>query len=299
MREPLVFLLQLLITGIAVGGVYALMALGFVLIYKASNVVNFGPGELVLFGAYVSWATILQMRFPLSIALPLTLLTSIALGLIIERGVLRPLIGQPIISVIMVTFGFASVIRGVLNMVWGSDTRPFPALFSSVPFHLGPVPVSPVHLWSFVIVILLLGCFSLFFKLSLTGTAMRATADNQQVALSLGVSVKRMFALSWCIATVVSTLSGIILGSVRGGVDFSLADLGLKVFPVVILGGLDSVMGAIVGGVLIGVLENLSGGYLDPIFGGGVKEVAPFAVVVVILLFRPYGLFGKPEIERV
>jgi branched-chain amino acid transport system permease protein len=231
MSEPLVCMLQLLITGIAVGGVYALMALGFVLIYKASNVVNFGPGELVLFGAYVSWATILQMRFPLYVAFPLTLLTSIALGLIIERGVLRPLIGQPIISVIMVTFGFASVIRGVLNMV--------------------------------------------------------------------GVSVKRMFALSWCIATVVSTLGGIILGSVRGGVDFSLAELGLKVFPVVILGGLDSVMGAIVGGVLIGVLENLSGGYLDPIFGGGVKEVAPFVVLVVILLFRPYGLFGKPEIERV
>ena len=299
MNEHLVFMLQLLITGVAVGGVYALMALGFVLIYKASNVVNFGPGELVLFGAYVSWATILQMRFPLYVAFPLTLLTSIALGLVIERGVLRPLIGQPLISVIMVTFGFASVIRGGLNMVWGSDTRPFPALFSSQPFHLGPVPISPVHLWSFVIVLLLLGGFSLFFKFSLTGTAMRATADNQQVALSLGVSVKRMFALSWCIATVVSTLGGIILGNVRGGVDFSLADLGLKVFPVVILGGLDSVMGAIVGGVLIGVLEHLSGGYLDPIFGGGVKEVAPFAVLVVILLFRPYGLFGKPEIERV
>ncbi len=299
MSEHLVFMLQLLISGIAVGGVYALMALGFVLIYKASSVVNFGPGELVLFGAYVSWATILQMRFPLYVAFPLTVITSIALGLIIERGVLRPLIGEPLISVIMVTFGFASVIRGVLNMVWGSDTRPFPALFSPEPFHLGPVPVSPVHLWSFVMVMLLLGGFSLFFKFSLTGTAMRATADNQQVALSLGVSVKRMFALSWCIATVVSTLGGIILGSVRGGVDFSLADLGLKVFPVVILGGLDSVMGAIVGGVLIGVFENLSGGYLDPIFGGGVKEVAPFAVLVVILMLRPYGLFGKTDIVRV
>ena len=299
MNEHLVFMLQLLITGIAVGGVYALMALGFVLIYKASSVVNFGPGELVLFGAYVSCATILSMRFPLYVAFPLTLVTSIALGLIIERGVLRPLIGQPLISVIMVTFGVASVIRGILNMVWGSDTRPFPVLFSPEPFHLGPVPVSPVHLWSFVMVILLLGGFSLFFKLSLTGTAMRATADNQQVALSLGISVKRMFALSWCIATVVSTLGGIILGSVRGGVDFSLADLGLKVFPVVILGGLDSVMGAIVGGVLIGVFENLSGGYLDPIFGGGVKEVAPFAVLVVILMLRPYGLFGKTQIERV
>ena len=129
--------------------------------------------------------------------------------------------------------------------------------------------------------------------------AMRATADNQQVAQSLGVSVKRVFALSWCVATVVSALGGIILGSVRGGVDFSLADLGLKVFPVVILGGLDSVAGAIIGGVLIGVLENLSGGYLDPVLGGGVKEVAPFVVLVIILMLRPYGLFGKVQIERV
>jgi len=299
MTEQLVFMLQLVISGIAVGGVYSLMALGFVLIFKASSVVNFGPGELVLFGAYVSWATILQMRLPLVVALPLTLAVAVLLGLVIERGVLRPLIGEPIISVIMVTFGFASVIRGFLNMTWGSDTRPFPVLFSPEPFRVGPVPVSPVHLWSFVGVMVLLGAFSLFFRFSLTGMAMRATADNQQVAQSLGVSVKWVFALSWCIATGVSTLAGIILGNVRGGVDFSLADLGLKVFPVVILGGLDSVAGAIIGGVLIGVLENLSGGYLDPILGGGVKEVAPFVVLVIILMLRPYGFFGKVEIARV
>ena len=299
MSDQVVFVLQLVISGIAVGGIYSLMALGFVLIFKASAVVNFGPGELVLFGAYVSWATILHMKLPLYVALPTTLVVAILLGLVIERGILRPLIGEPIISVIMVTFGFASVIRGVLNVTWGSDTRPFPVLFSQEPFRLGPVPISPVQLWSFVIVLILLLAFSIFFRFSLTGMAMRATADNQQVAQSLGVSVKWIFALSWCIACVVSTLSGIILGNVRGGVDFSLADLGLKVFPVVILGGLDSVMGAIIGGVLIGVLENLSGGYLDPLVGGGVKEVAPFVVLVVILMLRPYGFFGKPEIERV
>jgi len=299
MTEQVVFLLQLIIAGVAVGAVYSLMALGFVLIYKASTVVNFGPGELVLFGAYVAWATILSMKLPLTVALPLTLVVAILLGLVIERGVLRPLIGEPIISVIMVTFGFASVVRGVLNMSWGSDTRPFPALFANEPFRLGPIPISPVHLWSFVTVMLLLFAFSLFFKFSLLGTAMRATADNQQVAQSLGVSVKGIFALSWCIATVVSALGGIILGSVRGGVDFSLADYGLKIFPVVILGGLDSVAGVLVGGVLIGVLENLSGGYLDPIFGGGVKEVAPFVVLVLILMIRPYGLFGKVDVERV
>ena len=299
MNDQVLFVLQLVISGIAVGGIYSLMALGFVLIFKASAVVNFGPGELVLFGAYVAWATILNMKLPLWFALPLTLVVAILLGLVIERGILRPLIGEPIISVIMVTFGFASVIRGVLNITWGSDTRPFPVLFAQEPIRLGPVPISPVQLWSFVIVLILLLAFSLFFRFSLTGMAMRATADNQQVAQSLGVSVKWIFALSWCIACVVSTLGGVILGNVRGGVDFSLADLGLKVFPVVILGGLDSVMGAIIGGVLIGVLENLSGGYLDPLFGGGVKEVAPFVVLVLILMVRPYGFFGKPEIERV
>jgi len=299
MNEHVVFMLQLIINGIAVGGVYSLMALGFVLIFKASSVVNFGPGELVLFGAYVAWATILNMTLPIPIALVLTLVIAIVLGLVIERGVLRPLIGEPIISVIMVTFGVASVIRGFLNMTWGSDTRPFPVLFSQQPIQFGPVPVSPVHLWSFVVVMALLAGFSVFFGFLNTGMAMRATADNQQVALSLGVSVKWIFALSWCIATVVSALAGIILGSVRGGVDFSLADLGLKVFPVVILGGLDSIPGAIIGGVLIGVLENLAGGYLDPILGGGVKEVAPCVALVVILMLRPYGFFGKREIERV
>src|SRR4026207_1420662 len=150
MGEHVVFMLQLIITGIAVGGVYSLMALGFVLIFKASAVVNFGPGELVLFGAYVSWATILPMKLPLYVALPITLGVAILLGLVIERGVLRPLIGEPIISVIMVTFGVAGVTRGGLNMRWATAPRPFPVLFSQEPFHLGPVPVSPVHLWSFV-----------------------------------------------------------------------------------------------------------------------------------------------------
>src|SRR6185369_15419908 len=194
MNEHVVFMLQLIINGIAVGGVYSLMALGFVLIFKASSVVNFGPGELVLFGAYVSWATILPMQLPLYVALPLTFGIAILLGLVIERGVLRPLIGEPIISVIMVTFGVASVIRGVLNMSWGSDTRPFPVLFSPEPFQLGPVPVSPVHLWSFVAIMVLLAAFTLFFRYSKTGMAMRATADNQQVAQSLGISVKWVFA---------------------------------------------------------------------------------------------------------
>jgi len=164
---------------------------------------------------------------------------------------------------------------------------------------LGPVPISQGYLWSAVCVAVLLALFSLFFKFSRFGIAMRATAFSQQVALSMGISVRFIFALAWAIAAVVSVVGGILLGGVRGGVDASLALLGLKVLPVVILGGLDSLLGAIVGGLLIGVLENLAGGYLDPLFGGGVKEVAPFVVLVAILMVKPYGLFGKVHIERV
>jgi len=292
-------LMQLLINGLVVGTLYGVVAMSFVLIYKATQVVNFAQGELLLIGAWVCWWLLTKYQMPFYLGIPITLVFMFLFGIAIQVVILRPMIGEPIISVIMVTFGVASVIRGFLNMTWGSDTRPFPVLFSQQPIHFGPVPVSPVHLWSFVVVMALLAGFSVFFRFSTTGMAMRATADNQQVALSLGVSVKWIFALSWCIATVVSALAGIILGSVRGGVDFSLADLGLKVFPVVILGGLDSIPGAIIGGVLIGVLENLAGGYLDPILGGGVKEVAPFVALVVILMLRPHGFFGKREIERV
>ena len=164
---------------------------------------------------------------------------------------------------------------------------------------LGPLPVSRGYLVSMLVAASLLLVFTLFFRYSRVGIAMRATAFSQEVAQSMGISVRRIFAVSWSIAAVVSALGGILLGSLRGGVDGSLSVLGLKALPVVILGGLDSVAGAIVGGLIIGVLENLSGGYLDPIFGGGVKEVAPFAALVLILMVKPYGLFGKVKIERV
>jgi branched-chain amino acid transport system permease protein len=191
------------------------------------------------------------------------------------------------------------VLRAIVQGVWGTQTWPMPAMFSLDPIHLGPLPVARGYLYSAAAVAVLLLVLSLFFKYSRPGIAMRATADSQQVALSMGISVKRIFALAWSIAAVVSATGGVLLGSIRGGVDGSLAVLGLKVLPVVIVGGLDSVGGAIVGGLLIGVLENLSGGYLDPVFGGGVKEVAPFVALVLILMIRPYGLFGKVQIERV
>jgi branched-chain amino acid transport system permease protein len=293
------FFLQLVINGLVVGSIYALVAMGFVIIYKSTSVLNFAQGEFLLLGAYVSLALLTRWHVPFWATVVLTLGFAVALGLAIERLILRPMIGEPVVSVIMVTLGLSSILRAVVQGVWGTDTRPYPEIFPSAPVRIGPVPVSRAYAWSLGCVVVLLVAFSLFFKRSRFGIAMRATAFSQQVALSMGISVRHMFALAWAIAAVVSAIGGILLGAVRTGVDQSLALIGLKVLPVVILGGLDSVLGAIVGGLLIGVLENLAGGYLDPLFGGGVKEVAPFVILVSILMLKPYGLFGKVHIERV
>jgi len=293
------FFLQLVLNGLVVGSIYSLVALGFVVIYKSTSILNFAQGEFLMLGAYVCLTITTAGRVPFLGAFLLTMAFSVVLGLAMERIILRPMIGEPVISVIMVTLGLSSILKAVVQGIWGTDTKPFPSIFPAHPVQIGPLPVSQGYLYSMASVAVLLVLFSLFFKFSRYGIAMRATAFSQQVALSMGISVKRIFALSWSIAAVVSAVGGILLGGVRGGVDGALAYFGLKVIPVVILGGLDSVLGAIVGGVVMGVLENLSGGYLDPIFGGGVKEVAPFIALVAILTFKPYGLFGKVKIERV
>jgi branched-chain amino acid transport system permease protein len=293
------FFLQLVLNGVVIGSIYALVALGFVVIYKSSGVLNFAQGEFLMLGAYVCLAIVTQARVPFVPAFLLTLGFSVVLGLALERVLLRPMVGEPVISVIMLTLGLSSVLRAIVQGIWGTDTKPFPDVLPHEPVQVGPLPVSQGYLWSVGAVAVMLVLFSLFFKYTRPGIAMRATAFSQQVALSMGISVKRIFALSWSIAAVVSAVGGVLLGAIRGGVDGSLAFFGLKVVPVAILGGLDSVAGAIVGGLVIGVLENLSGGYLDPLFGGGVKEVAPFVALVAILTVKPYGLFGKVKIERV
>jgi len=293
------FLLQLVLNGLVIGSIYALVGLGFVIIYKSSSILNFAQGEFLMLGAYVCLAIFSTAKVPFLVAFALTLVFSAVLGVLMERVLLRPMIGEPVISVIMLTLGLSSVLKAVVQAIWGTDTRPYPEIFPTTPVHIGPLPVSQGYLYSVASVVVLLTLFSIFFKYSRAGIAMRATAFSQQVALSMGISVKRIFALAWSIAAVVSAVGGVLLGGIRGGVDGAFALFGLKVIPVVILGGLDSVLGAIVGGLVMGVLENLSGGYLDPLVGGGVKEVAPFIALVAILAVKPYGLFGKVKIERV
>ncbi len=294
----MVFFLQLVVTGLVVGAVYAMVALGFVLIYKSSDVLNFAQGELLLAGAYICLTLVNTYHVPFLLALVISVVFSFLLGITIERVILRSFINEPVISVIMVTLGLSSAMRGLMQVIWSTDTKTFPEIFPTTPVNIGPVVVSQVYLWSLFISLVMLVLFSLFFKYSNMGIAMRATADDQQAALSMGISVKVIFAATWAIAAVVAGIGGILLGNING-VNSSLSHIGLTVLPVTIFGGLDSIPGAIIGGLIIGVLESLSGGYLDPLVGGGVKEVAPFVVLVLILMVKPYGLFGKEIIERV
>ena len=294
------FYLQLVISGLVLGSIYALVALGFAIIFKSTSVVNFAQGELMMFGAYFCFSMVVQYKVPWIWAFLITILFSIALALVVERLILRPMIGEPVISIIMVTIGLSSVLRSIVTAIWGTQIQVYdPPLFPEATVNLIGVPTSQVYLWSFGLSAVLLALFAVFFKYSKAGVAMRATAFSNQVALSMGIPVKYIFALAWCIASVVSAIGGILIGSING-INVQLGHFGLKVFPAVILGGLDSIPGAAIGGLIVGVLENLSDGVLKTTFGlSGIKEVAPYVFLVIILMIKPYGLFGKKEIERI
>jgi branched-chain amino acid transport system permease protein len=290
--------IQLIISGIVIGSIYSLLALGFTLIYKATDVVNFAQGELLLIGAYICLHTTVTYHVPFFAAFIITLIFTFLMGFFIEKVFLRRMIGEPIISIIMLTIGLSSVMRSIVIMIWGTDTRTFPHVFSQEPIVLFGLSISRVYIYSIFAVAIFLGLFTIFFKKSKVGIAMRAVASDQQAALSMGIEVKKIFALSWAIAAVVSAVGGIFLGNING-INSSLAQFGLKVFPVVILGGLDSIIGAIVGGLIIGIMENLAGGYIDPLIGGGAKDLFPFVIMIIVLMIKPYGLFGTVEVEKV
>jgi branched-chain amino acid transport system permease protein len=290
------FFIQLLVGGISIGFLYGLSAMGFVMIFKSSSVLNFAHGELLAMGAYFFLAFIVWAKLPFFLAFLLALVGCFLLGIVIERIFLRPLIGEPLIFVIMLTVGLAAMFKGFILLVWGGNLHTYPNFLPEIlGMHWGVVRIPPVYSATLIIGILFLTLFGLFFKYSSQGIYMRSVADNQRAALSLGVHVKRVFALSWAIAALVAGMSGMVLGIINGVNVHDLSGIGLKVFPVVILGGLDSIGGAIIGGIIIGLLETFTGGYLSP----SLRDVVPYVILVLILLLKPYGLFGLKEIERV
>ncbi|MFC1813457.1 branched-chain amino acid ABC transporter permease [Thermodesulfobacteriota bacterium] len=290
--------LMTLTTGIMVGGIYALVALGWVIIYKCSGVLNLAMGEMTLVGAYVS-LTFYSMGMPFLLALFFSLIVGLVLGILTERIFLDKLIGEPVLTVIMVTVGLSFFFKGSVELIFSTDTRVFdPPVFSIEPIRFGPLVIGQVYLWSFVAAIILLCIFVGFFKYTRWGLAMQATADDEMAALSLGVSARFVYAAAWAIAFMAAGVGGTLLGNING-LNISVGHLGLLVLPAVVLGGLNSVPGAIVGGIIIGILQNFCGAYLDRYFPGGVKEVAPFVFMVIFLLFKPHGLWGWERIERV
>jgi branched-chain amino acid transport system permease protein len=292
------FFVLLMSNGLLIGLMYSLIALGFVLVYKATDAINFAQGEFVMIAGFVMVAALQVYGVPLIPSIIAGLGVMILFGFGLERVMLRPLIGRPIIAIVMATIGLAAILRGLGPLLWGAETKSLPLPIPDEPFVWGPLFVPPIQLLGAVVSLLFLGIFGWFFLRSRKGIAMRAVADSQQVAMAMGINVERYFALAWAMAGVVSALGGAVWGNLLG-VDVHLALVGFKVFPVVILGGLDSIPGAIVGGLIVGLVENIAAGYIDPYVGGGTKDFAPYVLMIVALMVRPYGIFGKSIIERV
>ena len=294
--------LQFTVAGIAVGALYALVALGFVIIYKATGVINFAQGALLLLGAYFTWELYEQRDLPFVVAVAIAMTLCALVGLLVERFILRRMVGQPIFALIMITIGLTIAVEQVVIIIWGSSHLDF-----ADPIGIGTIEVSDViiaktDIARIIVASGLLALFFLFFRFSSYGVAMRATASDQEAAMAQGISVRRIFGLSWAVAAAIATLAGVMLMSGGRGADPTLGLVALVAFPAIILGGLDSPGGAIVGGIVMGVVEQLTAGYqadLPEFLGTNFNAVSPYIVLVVILLVRPYGLFGTKEVRRV
>jgi branched-chain amino acid transport system permease protein len=293
------FFLQLVVTGFALGMIYALIAIGFVIILKCSEVFNIAQGHFVLIGGYLGYTFLVPLGLPIWAALGMAIATAIIMGLAIERLALRPLVGQPVLAVVMVTIALATVLGGLATLIWGAEYKAYHGLLPTITLTVGTISIPSESLIGLIVSIAAVTILMLFFRYTKMGLAMRATAEDLAVVQSVGIKATTVYAVSWAIASVVGVIGGILLGGVSGA-NMELAEVGLKAFAVVLLGGVNSIGGAIVGGIILGMLENVAAGYLDPLLpGGGLAKVFPFIVMIIVLVFRPYGLFGLTRIERI
>jgi branched-chain amino acid transport system permease protein len=295
-------LLQIMIDGGLVGLVYGLVAVSFVVIYRGSKIVNLAQGEVLVIGALLLWtftlgASKIGLHIPLVGGIALTLIACVAFGLILERLVFRPLIGQPPFATFMASIALLVMLRGLAQLVWTAETRPFPQILPSGALTIGPFLVSSRLLIGGLFTLALATALDLFFTRSRRGIRLAAVAEDHNTALSLGVSVRSAIAIAWILGTVVATCGAVVLLSGRV-VSLDVASIGLKALPVALLGGLESVRGAPVAGLLVGIGEALAMAYMDPFTNGVTSNVLPFAVMIGVLLIRPQGLFGWKKIER-
>lgn len=291
---------QFLATGLLTGGIYALIALGLVLIYKSSRVFNFAQGHMMMIGAFIAWWFTDSMGWSIWVSFAAAVGVAVVLGLVIERVVLRPLIGQPILATIMMTLALSQVLQGGAILVFGAHQRSLPMMFPLQPIILGDVRLKMNLVMAFAVAMLGFVAFVLFFRFTRAGLAMRAAAEDHQLAQSVGLRVPRIFGMAWAIAGVVATIGGVLIASISG-VETNLSIIGLKAFPAVLFGGLESIPGAIVGGLTVGVLENLAAGLPQDaaLRSMHLGEITPYVFMLLVLLIRPDGLFGLKRIERI
>ena len=288
--------MQYLISGIMTGGIYGLIGVGIVIIFKATQVFNFAVGTLMTLGALICVSLITQFHLPFWLAVPATLALAGIIGILIERVGLRPLLSQPVLSLVMATLAIESILRGLMLMVWTGYTISFPrGLFPGKTIFIGPLFISHEFLIAFVVALITFSLVGLFFYKTHTGLKMRATAESHDVAMSLGVNITTIFAVAWMLAIMGGTLAGIIIGNRLGLQVIITSSRAFKALPAIMFGGLDSVAGAIIGGVVVGVLEKMAGGYIDP----KIAEITPYIILLLILIIRPEGLFGLKRIERI
>jgi branched-chain amino acid transport system permease protein len=286
--------LQLLISGLATGSVYGLVALGFVLVFKSTDVFNFAHGDLVMLGAYVSITALVTFNLPFGLAMLLVLLFAALFGLLIQLVVIRPMLGQPLLTVVMVTIALSLIIRALVVILYGPEERNFPSPFPTDVLNVGGVRVSALDLTIMGVSFACVALFGLFFRRSSIGLQMRATAENPEAAVASGIDANKIFAVAFAIAIALAAVGGVLLAS-RQLVTPTLGEIGLLAFPAAVIGGLTSIPGAVVGGLIIGVLEKMGTGYIS----GAANEVFVYGALLVVLLIRPYGLFGEREITRV
>ena len=291
-------LLSHLATGALTGLLYALIAMSFVIIYRAARVFNFAQGEIVMVGAFLVWTLMSALDLPTWVAVPAALVGSLLLGLAIERAILRPLVGEELFAFVMVTIGLLIFMRGVILVIWGPEVRFFPAVLPMEAIRMGPLVLDRALVIGGALTLVIAAAASWFFNRTQAGLAMSAVAEDHQTALSLGISVKRSIAIAWGLSGVLSTIAAIVFLNGKG-MTFLASDIGLAALPVALLAGLESIGGVVLGGLIVGLAIGLAAHFLDPIFQGGVAAVFPFVIMVVILLVRPTGLFGWKTIERI
>jgi branched-chain amino acid transport system permease protein len=291
-------LLSGLVGGVLNGGIYAIIAIGFILIFKSSGVLNFAQGELVMVGAYIVFFTVSQAHLPIWIGLLLGIVIAGLFGWALHETTLRPLIGQPLLSMMMMTIAFALLFRGITPVIWGPVLLRAPEIIPMTTISLGPIKLGLVGLVGFIVAVLLTIGFTVFFKSTKQGLLMRAVCEDQQLAGATGISVRSILDQVWIISSIIALIAGVIVSQIIGVGDL-VADFSMKGLPVALLVGLESIPGALLGGVIIGVCEILAGLYLDPITKGGMIETFPFIIMLIVILIRPYGLFGLKRIERV